>query len=98
MRMLLCEDIRLGALCTENLGAELSKKWRDARAEKFRILIGHSIEEKAQYIALFGNIFGRARVAETVLDGLFDAVKQVEDLQVLLFLLGDCKSLRSTEG
>ena len=86
MRMVLCEDIRLGALCTENLGAELSKKWRDARAEKFRILIGHSIEEKAQYIALFGNIFGRARVAETVLDGLFDAVKQVEELQVLLFL------------
>jgi hypothetical protein len=86
MRMVLCEDIRLGALCTENLGAELSKKWRDARAEKFRILIDHSIEEKAQYIALFGNIFGRTRVAETVLDGLFDAVKQVEELQVLLFL------------
>ena len=86
MRMVLCEDIRLGALCTENLGAELSKKWREARTEKYKVLIGHSIEEKAQYIALFGNLFGRERVAETVLDELFHAVKLAEDLHVLLFL------------
>ena len=86
MRMVLCEDIRLGALCTENLGAELSKKWREARTEKYKVLIGHSIEEKAQYIALFGNLFGRERVAETVLDELFRAVKLAEDLHVLLFL------------
>jgi len=86
MRMVLCEDIRLGALCTENLGAELSKKWREARIEKYKVLIGHSIEEKAQYIALFGNLFGRERVAEAVLDELFHAVNQAEDLHVLLFL------------
>ena len=86
MRMILCDDIRLEALCTENLDVTLSKKWREARVEKFRLLMEHSIEEKARYIALFGSVFGRERVAEAVLDGFFDAVNQTEELQVLLFL------------
>lgn len=86
MRMILCEDIRLGALCTENLGAKLSGKWQDARTAKFRTLIEHAAEEQAEYIALFGNIFGQERVAEAVLDGLFDAVKTAAETQVLLFL------------
>ena len=86
MRMILCEDIRLGALCTENLGAKLSGKWQDARTAKFRTLIEHAAEEQAEYIALFGNIFGQERVAEAVLDGLFDAVRTAAEIQVLLFL------------
>lgn len=86
MRMILCDDIRLGALCTENLGARLSRKWQDARTEKFRTLIEHATEEKAEYISLFGHIFGQERVAEAVLDSLFSAVKTAPEVQVLLFL------------
>lgn len=86
MRMILCDDIRLGAICTENLGARLSRKWLDARTAKFRTLIEHATEEKAEYISLFGNVFGQERVAETVLDDLFDAVNTAAEVQVLLFL------------
>lgn len=89
MRMILCDDIRLGALCSENLGAGLSRKWQDARTEKFRTLIEHATEERAEYISLFGNVFGRERVAETVLDGLFAMVKTAAEVQVLLFLNGE---------
>lgn len=86
MRMILCDDIRLGGLCAENLGAKLSRKWQDARVAKFRTLIEHAAEEKAEYISLFGNIFGQERVAEAVLDSLFSAVKAAAEVQVLLFL------------
>lgn len=89
MRMILCDDIRLGALCTENLGAGLSRKWQDARTAKFRTLIEHATEERAEYISLFGNIFGQERVAEAVLDGLFAMVKTAAEVQVLLFLNGE---------
>lgn len=86
MRMILCNDIRLGALCTENLSARLSRNWQDARTAKFRTLIEHATEEKAEYISLFGNIFGQERVAEAVLDVLFTAAKKAAEVQVLLFL------------
>ena len=86
MKMLLCTDIRLGALCTENLDVRLSHKWQAARTEKFAELIDLATRNHAAYIALFGSLFGQQRVSESVIDTLFAAVKEEKHIQVLTFL------------
>lgn len=86
MKMLLCTDIRLGALCTENLDIRLSHKWQAARTEKFAELMDLAARNHVAYIALFGSLFGRKRVSESVIDTLFAAVKEEKHIQVLTFL------------
>ena len=86
MKMLLCTDIRLGALCTENLDIILSHKWQAARTEKFAELMDLAARNHVAYIALFGSLFGRKRVSESVIDTLFAAVKEEKHIQVLTFL------------
>ena len=89
MKILLCSDVRLGAVCTENLDVKLSHKWQAARTEKLVDLIDQAAQNNAAYVALFGNMFGQDRVSESVIDALFRAVKEDGNIQVLAFLIAD---------
>lgn len=89
MKLLLCADVRLGAVCAENLGASLSHKWQAVRTKKLTNLIDKAAQNNARYIALFGQMFGQKRVPESVIDSLFQAVKQDAHIQVLTFLSAD---------
>ena len=86
MKMLFCADVRLGAVCTENIDVRLSHKWQTARSEKLKDLIDMAAQNNAAYVMLFGHIFGSSRVSESVIDGLFQAVKEETDIQTLAFL------------
>lgn len=87
MKLLLCSDVRLGAVCTENLDVKLSHRWQAARTEKLAELVDQAAQNNAGYIALFGNLFGQARVSESVIDSLFAAVKEDRNIRVLAFLV-----------
>lgn len=89
MKILLCSDVRLGTVCTENLDVKLSHKWQAARTEKLADLIDQAAQNNAAYVALFGNMFGQDRVSESVIDALFRAVKEDGNIQVLAFLIAD---------
>ncbi len=89
MKLLLCADVQLGAVCTENLGVELSHKWQAARTEKLSDLIDKAAQNNDGYVALFGRMFGQDRVSESVIDCLFQAVKEDKHIQVLTFLSVD---------
>lgn len=86
MKMLACADIQLGAICTENLDVKQSHLWRNARNQKLSDLVDKAAQNNASYLALFGRIFGQERVSESVIDVLFNAVKEDRNVQVLLFL------------
>lgn len=89
MKLLLCSDVRFGAVCTENLDVKLSHKWQEARTEKLSDFMDQAAQNNAAYVALFGNMFGRKRVSESVIDALFTAVKEDSNIQVLAFLIAD---------
>lgn len=86
MKMLLCTDVRLGAMCNENLDTTISHKWQSARNEKFSELIDEAAQNNVAYVALFGRLFGQERVTENVIDRLFEAVKEDVNIQTLAFL------------
>ena len=89
MKILLCADVRLGAVCTENLGVKLSHKWQSARTEKLLDLVDQAAQNNASYIAFYGRMFGQERVSESVIDELFNAVKEDRHIQVLAFMDAD---------
>lgn len=86
MKMFFCCDVRLGAICTESLDIKLSHRWQAARSEKLAELIDKAAQNNAAYVALFGRIFGQDRISESVIDGLFAAIKDDKDIQALVFL------------
>ena len=86
MKIFCSADVRLGAICSENLSANLSHKWQKAREEKLERLAEIGQKSSDSYLALLGHIFGRKRVSESVVDSLFKIVREAESLKVLLFL------------
>ncbi len=86
MKLLICADVRLGAACTENLGADLSHKWQAARTGKLSGLADKAIQEHAAYIVLLGRIFGQERVSESIIDDLFGAVREAGKIQAFAVL------------
>ena len=86
MKMLLCSDVQLGAVCEENLGVKLSHKWGAERTAKFADLIDRAAQNNAGYVLLVGKLFGSDRIPESSIDALFKAVKEDEHIQVLAFL------------
>ena len=89
MKLLLCADVQLGAACTEKLGIKQSHKWQEARAEKLTDLVDIAARNHASYIALYGRMFGQERISESVIDDLFDAVRENRHIHVLVFLSAD---------
>ena len=85
-KMLLCSDICLGAISTEKLDIKQSQKWQTARNAKFEDLIDNAVQNNATYVALFGRLFGQERVTESVIDTLFQSVKEDAGITVLVFL------------
>lgn len=89
MKLLLCADIRLGAICTENLDTKLSRKWQAARTQKLEDLLDSAAKCNAGYVALLGQMFGQERVSESVIDSFFSIVKGNKHIQVMVFLIAD---------
>ena len=86
VKMLLCSDLRLGAVSTERLSIEQSQKWQAARNERYADLIDMVAQNNAAYIALVGQIFGRDRVSESVIDTLFKVIREEPAITVLAFV------------
>ena len=86
MKMILCADVQLGAISTENLDINQSHKWQTARNKRFEDLIDKAAQHNASYVALFGKLFGQSRVSESVIDTLFEAVRSNAEITVLVFL------------
>ena len=86
VKMLLCADLRLSAVSTERLDIEQSRKWQAARNERYADLVDMVAQNNAAYIALFGQIFGRDRVSESVIDTLFKAIREEPAITVLAFV------------
>ena len=85
-KILLCADVRLGTVSTEKLDIKQSQKWQAARNGKFVDLIDKAAQNNATYVALFGKLFGQERVTESVIDTLFQAVREDSGITVLVFL------------
>ena len=86
MKLLLCADVKLGAVCKEKLGVIQSHKWQAARTEKLSDLMGIAAWYQASYIALYGQLFGQERISESVIDDLFGKVREKRAIHVLAFL------------
>lgn len=84
--MLLCSDVRLGAINNENLTVEQSHKWQAVLKQKMVDLFDQASLNNCKYIALFGRIFAQERVSEAIIDDLFSIVSENEDIQTLLLV------------
>ncbi len=89
MKLLLCADVRLGAVCAENLGSKLSHRWQEARREKLATLIDKAVQNNVAYVAFYGQLFGQERVPELVIDCLFAAANEDKNIRMLAFLMTD---------
>lgn len=86
MKMLLCSDVKLGAISAEKLDNKLSRKWQSVRSKKLEELMDEALQNHAGYVALFGNMFGQARVTESLIDMVFQLINNNTEIQVLLFV------------
>lgn len=86
IKMLVCADLRLGAVSAERLDMKQSHTWQAARNEKYANMIDKASQNNAAYVALWGQIFGQARVSESVIDTLFQAIREESSIAVLAFL------------
>lgn len=86
IRMLVCADLRLGAVSVERLNIKQSQTWQAARNEEYANLIDKASRNNAAYVSLWGQIFGQARVSESVIDTLFQAIREEPSVAVLAFL------------
>lgn len=84
--MLLCSDVRLGAINNENLSVEQSHKWQDARKKKLHDFFDEASVKNVKYVAFFGHVFAQKRVSEAIIDNLFSVVLGNKNVQVLLFV------------
>lgn len=89
MKMLLCADMRLGALCAESLDIDQAHRWQAARSEAFAGRIDLALQKHAGYLALFGRLFGQERVSESLIDAMFETLREEPEVQVLAFLSAD---------
>lgn len=86
IKMLVCADLRLGAVSAERLDIKQSHTWQTARNEKYANLIDKASQSNATYIALCGQLFGQARITESVIDTLFLAIREEPSISVFAFL------------
>lgn len=94
MKMLLCSDVKLGAIPVEKLDSKLSHKWQSVRSDKFEELIDIALQNHANYMVLLGQMFGRVRVTEGLIDTLFQLMNNNATLHVLLFVdIAECERI-----
>lgn len=86
IKMLVCADLRLGAVSAERLDMKQSHTWQAARNEKYANLIDKASQNNATYVALWGQLFGQVRITESVIDTLFEAIREESSITVLAFL------------
>ena len=89
MKMMLCSDIQLGAVCTEKLDIVQSEKWQAARNGKFEDFIDKAVQNNTNYLMLFGRLFEQDRVTETIIDTLFHTIRENAEITVLAFVTTD---------
>lgn len=86
MKMLLCSDVKLGAVSSEKLDVQLSQKWQAVRATRFEELMDQAAQNNACYLLFMGQTFGQARVTEGLIDKLFALARSSSDIHLLLLL------------
>lgn len=86
MKMLLCSDIKFGAVSAERLDSKLSCKWQSVRNAKFDELVDTALQNNAAYLVVAGRMFGQHRVTEGLIDHLFHSISSNDALQILMFL------------
>lgn len=89
MKLLLCSNIKLGAVSTEKLDIQLSHKWQSVRSTRFDDLMDHAARSNAHYVLLAGQLFGQARVTESLIDKLFELARDNADIQFIALLIPD---------
>ena len=89
MKMILCNDIKLGALCEECLDVDQLNKWQNKRKELFAELTKNCATADAGYLLLFGDFFGQTRISESVIDCLFNTALENSTVKVILMLNND---------
>ncbi|MBP3646449.1 MAG: hypothetical protein J6K55_08485 [Clostridia bacterium] len=89
IKMLVCADLRLGAVSAERLDMKQSHTWQATRNEKYADLIDKASQNNVAYVALWGQIFGQARVSESVIDALFQTIREEPSIVVIAFLDAD---------
>lgn len=83
MKMILCADVKLGAVSAENLDIQHARRWQAVRATMFEDLVDQAAQHNARYLLLAGQLFGQARVTESLIDKLFDLVRSNGEIRVL---------------
>ncbi len=86
MKLFLCENIRLGAECSEKLDVESSRKWENMRIRKLEEIISKAALTDVSYIMFFGELFGRERVTESLLDTFFTLAESQLDVNIIAFV------------
>lgn len=86
MKMLLCSDIKLGAVSSERLDSKLSCKWQSVRNAKFDELVDTALQNNAGYLVVAGRMFGQHRVTEGLIDRLFHSISSNNMIQILMVL------------
>jgi len=83
MKMLLCADALLAAMCAEDMDTGLMHKWQAARLDRLNELLSRAAQSGAAYVTLYGSLFGAGMVPERAIDRLFDAVLSENALTVI---------------
>ena len=87
--MILCANLLLGAVCTENLSTSCFRKWQKSRFDMLSSVFDASVAKNASYVIFVGQMFGRDRVPESVIDSFFDIVRNHTQLNVITILNAD---------
>lgn len=86
MKLLLCRDMRLGAICTANLNAEKAYEWNVARYRKFEHLLHTAKKDDVGYVFLFGRLFGSKLVSGEYIDAISSLISKETGIQVIACL------------
>lgn len=86
MKLLLCRDMRLGAICTANLNAEKAQAWNIARYRKFEHLLHTATKDDVGYVILFGRLFGSKLVSGEYIDAISNLISRETNIQVITCL------------
>ena len=87
--MILCANLLLGAICTENLNTSCFRKWQQSRFDMLSSIFDASVEKGVSSIIFVGQIFGRDRVPESVIDTFFDILRSHSRISSIVILNAD---------
>ncbi len=86
MKMLLTDQLQLGAVCAEQLSVSQAHTWHQSRLECFTELLTIARQHHAGYLAITGRLLGHSHIPESLIDTLFQLMQEHSDICFLVFL------------